>query len=89
MTTKVKQGKLVRLDVVRRDLRWIVRRSGGEVISADFWTQGEAIRCARAEAVHLVTEGARGVTARIHRADGRIRDEFTYPRGADPKRSKG
>jgi hypothetical protein len=26
---------------------------------------------------------------RIHELDGKIQDERTYPRGADPRRSKG
>jgi hypothetical protein len=41
-------------------------------------------------AEEFITDGdARGVTIRIHRKDGRIREERTFPRGADPKRSKG
>lgn len=51
-------------------------------------TQGEAIaaavRWANAEA-----KAGKWLTLKIKRPDGRVRDERTYPRSSDPRRSKG
>lgn len=51
-------------------------------------TQGEAICCARLRIAALLIEG-RTVTLKIKRPNGEIREERTYPRSSDPKRTKG
>jgi hypothetical protein len=87
--TKAKRPKLVRLDVVwsKRERAWAVKGFGMR------WpTQGEAALWARTRGTQrdiLALLDAAGVTVRIHRRDGRIREERTYPRSADPKRSRG
>ncbi len=47
----------------------------------------------KAEAVKKVATAAKKdpqpVSVRIHKADGKIQQERTYPRSADPRRSKG
>jgi hypothetical protein len=47
----------------------------------------------KAEAVKKVAaaakKGSEPVSVRIHKQDGKIQEERTYPRGADPRRSKG
>lgn len=51
-------------------------------------TQAVAIRTAVAMAGARVAEGGT-VTLKIKRPDGRIRDERSYPRSSDPRRSRG
>lgn len=85
---KKQQTKLVRLDVVPHGGTWRVVRDGSVVV-VGMPTQRDAIGTARAIAARLVLQGARGVTVRVHRRDGRVRDEFTRPRSADPRRSRG
>jgi hypothetical protein len=82
-----KLARLIRLDVVPWRGRWKVKR-GATRIGMDR-TQHGAISWAQAVAWRLLVADARGVTIRIHRPDGRVREERTYPRSADPKRSKG
>jgi hypothetical protein len=41
------------------------------------------------DVVRGYAEAAGAATVRIHTKDGRIAEERTYPRSADPKRSKG
>lgn len=45
----------------------------------------------KAQIVEAATEFLRGKTAslKIHKEDGTIQEERTYPRSADPVRSKG
>lgn len=45
----------------------------------------------KAEIVKLTTDFLAGKTAslKIHKEDGTIQEERTYPRSADPKKSKG
>jgi len=45
----------------------------------------------KAEIVKLATDFLAGKTAalKIHKEDGTIQEERTYPRSADPKKSKG
>lgn len=60
----------------------------GGVITPGFLTQHAAVT----ECVKWCNESARRgrlVTLKIKRPDGRIRDERTYPRSSDPRRSKG
>ena len=47
----------------------------------------------KADAVRAAAQRARSdredVTVKIHKLDGKIQEERTYPRSADPKRRKG
>lgn len=56
-------------------------------------TKVEALRAIRVEFERYDDIAALGlhtaVSVRIYRKDGRIQEERTYPRGADPRRSKG
>lgn len=65
---------------------WKVKQ-GGQDLACTF-TQGEAVALAVGRAKALVKEG-RLVTLKIKRPDGTIRDERTYPRSSDPRRTKG
>jgi len=81
---------LLRIDVVRQKGVWgfeFLGRRGFFPASRN--TQAQAFNEARLRAGMQIADGARGVTVRIHRANGRIREERTYPRSADPRRSRG
>lgn len=80
--------KRVRLEVVtqKRGRPWKVTKAGVKHAEAD--TQALAIELARTLARAIVAEG-RTVNLKIKRPNGQIRDERTYPRSSDPRRSRG
>jgi hypothetical protein len=48
-------------------------------------TKDEAVR----QTIAAAKKDLQPVSVRIHKQDGRIQEERTYPRSADPRRSKG
>lgn len=65
---------------------WKALQDGTCLITTD--TQAEALLLARVHIDILVGQG-RTVTLKIKRPNGQIREERTYPRSSDPRRSKG
>jgi hypothetical protein len=69
-------------------------KGGGWTVKADselkfeFNTQADAITAA-VEWCHAEAKGGALLTLKIKRPNGKVRDERTYPRGSDPKRSRG
>lgn len=61
---------------------WILQDQLGELVR-EFKTKAEALQGRTLEG--LVGEG----TVRIHRLDGQVEEERTYPRSEDPRRSPG
>lgn len=79
--------KRIRMEVLpAKPSGWSVTADGAEVTKAK--TQAEAILMARIHAELLVGQG-RTVTLEIKRRDGTIREERTYPRSSDPRKTKG
>jgi hypothetical protein len=81
--------KRIRLEVCPQKTgirRWKLTKAGHKVADAD--TQQHAIAAAVTLAKELEKSGQL-VTLKIKRRDGTIRDERTYPRSSDPRRSKG
>jgi hypothetical protein len=62
---------------------WKLKKTGGKAASLTAQTKAEAISKMRA-----FMSGKRA-TVRIHKQDGKIQEERTYPRSADPRRTKG
>lgn len=62
---------------------WALKKQGAERASKTATTKVEIIK--------LATEFLDGKTAslKIHKEDGTIQEERTYPRSADPKKNKG
>ena len=62
---------------------WALKKQGAERASKTATTKVEIIK--------LATEFLDGKTAslKIHKEDGTIQEERTYPRSADPKKTKG
>lgn len=81
--------KRVRLEVCpqkQADKPWKVTRDG------QLWggcrTQSDGIALARMLADQIVAKGCT-VTLKIKRPNGEVRDERTYPRSSDPRKTKG
>jgi hypothetical protein len=62
---------------------WNVQREGADRSSGRFNTQNQAVDRARE-----IAQG-QGGSVIIHRPDGRIREELTFPRSADPFPPRG
>ncbi|MDQ0654473.1 hypothetical protein SAMN04490182_1864 [Pseudomonas cedrina] len=62
---------------------WALKKQGAERASKTAAT--------KAEIVKLASEFLEGKTAslKIHKQDGSIEEERTYPRSADPRKTKG
>lgn len=62
---------------------WALKKQGAERASKTAST--------KAEIVKLASEFLEGKTAslKIHKQDGSIEEERTYPRSADPRKTKG
>jgi hypothetical protein len=69
--------------ITKTDKGWALTKQGAERASKTATT--------KAEITKLATEFLDGKTAslKIHKEDGTIQEERTYPRSADPTRSKG
>ena len=76
----------VQLEVLPSQGEWHVTRDGDVVGKCQ--TQAEAIRLAVLLARAQVKDG-RTASLKIKRPNGKIRDERTYPRSSDPRRTKG
>jgi Uncharacterized protein conserved in bacteria (DUF2188) len=65
------------------DGHWDLTREGGERASISKPTKAEILR-----AMEVFMVGKTG-SVKVHGEDGRLQEERTYPRSADPSRSKG
>lgn len=65
---------------------WKVTKGGKLWAESDRQSYGIALAVTLA---HQLADRGELVTLKIKRPDGRIRDERTYPRSSDPRRSKG
>ena len=72
-----------RIDVTKKGNEWVAK-SGGETV---------ARASNKVDAVKATAEVAKAdpsvVSVRIHKQDGQLQEERTYPRRSDPSRSKG
>jgi hypothetical protein len=72
-----------RIDVVKTADGWVGETKTGTVAKAP--TKDEAVK----RTADVAKAEADAVTVKIHKANGRIQEERTYPRSADPPQSKG
>ena len=77
--------KLKRVDIVKRGKRWVGERKGKKRVYVEGSTKEVALR----RATRKAKRDPRNVSLRIHGRDGRIQEERTFPRSADPVSSKG
>lgn len=72
-----------RIDIVKKGEQWVAETAKKEIAHAP--TKQEAVR----ETARLAKAAPEAITVKIHKQNGRIQEERTYPRAADPRRSKG
>ena len=64
---------------------WQLEKAGSDRARARFDTKAEALKGGTLK----TAVGKEGGSVKIHKQNGRIQQERTYPRGRDPKNSKG
>lgn len=74
-----------RIDVVKKPDGWAGQSGGRTVPNTKAPTKAEAVKKVAA----VAKKGSQPVSVRIHKTDGKIQEERTYPRSADPRSSKG
>ncbi len=74
-----------RIDVVKKRDGWAGESGGRTVPNTKAATKAEAIKRVAAAA----KKDSQPVSVRIHKGDGTFQEERTYPRSADPRKSKG
>jgi hypothetical protein len=72
-----------RIDIVKQGNEWVAK-SGGDIV-ARATRKEDAVR----ETAKVAKADSEAVSVRIHTEDGRVQEERTYPRSADPVRSPG
>jgi hypothetical protein len=72
-----------RMDVVKKGDEWVAETSGEIVTRAP--KKDDAVR----QTAQVAKADADAVTVKIHKENGRIQEERTYPRRADPPKSRG
>jgi Uncharacterized protein conserved in bacteria (DUF2188) len=72
-----------RIDIVKRGNQWIGESNRVVVTKAP--TKEAAIKATAA----VAKADSNAVTVKIHNMNGKIQEERTYPRSADPASSKG
>lgn len=80
---KSKGVTVKRIDVSKQGDEWVAK-SGSEIVArAD--NKLDAVR----QTAERAREMPEAVSVKIHTMDGKIQEERTYPRSADPRSSKG
>lgn len=74
-----------RIDVVKKGDNW-VGRSGGKTVPG---TKAKTKQASVKKTAAVARKARKPTSLRIHKANGQIQEERTYPRSADPKKSKG
>ena len=74
-----------RIDVVKTSEGWRGESGGRTVPNTKASTKAETIK----NAATVARKGPEAVSVKIHNGNGRIQEERTYPRAADPRSSKG
>jgi Uncharacterized protein conserved in bacteria (DUF2188) len=73
-----------RIDVSKKGNQWVAKTRSGETVARAPKKVDAVRRTAR-----VAKADPKPVSVRIHKENGRIQEERTYPRKADPRRSKG
>jgi Uncharacterized protein conserved in bacteria (DUF2188) len=74
-----------RIDVVKKGDKWVGQSKGQTVRNTGAARKTEAVK----NTARVARNSSEKVTVKIHKENGRFQEERTYPRSADPKRSKG
>lgn len=74
-----------RIDLVKTDDGWVGKTNGQTVPNTAAPTKEQAVKNTAA----VAKNSSEPTSVRIHKANGQIQEERTYPRSADPRGSKG
>jgi hypothetical protein len=84
MALGIKGGTpMKRVDITKKGEEWVAKSGNDTVAKAP--TKEEAVK-RTAKAARAMPEA---VSVKIHKVDNTIQEERTYPRKADPRKSKG
>jgi hypothetical protein len=72
-----------RIDITKKGDEWVAQ-SGSEAVARGT-KKTDVVR----QTARFARSGHEPVSVRIHGVNGRIQEERTYGRGADPRRSRG
>jgi len=69
--------------IKKAEKSWVLVKEGGQDVSKSAST--------KAEIIAMASQFLQGKTAslKIHKEDGQFQEERTFPRAADPRKSKG
>jgi len=73
------------MDVVKKNDQWRAESRGRAVPGTSAPRKTEAVK----KTAQKAKAAREPVSVRIHKENGRIQEERTYPRGADPRKSRG
>jgi Uncharacterized protein conserved in bacteria (DUF2188) len=76
--------KLRQIDVVKKRSGWVAETKSGRTFA-----KAPTKRAVVKRAASKARSSSRPTSVRIHGRDGRIQEERTYPRSADPPSNKG
>lgn len=74
-----------RMDVVKKNDQWRAESKGRAVPGTNAPRKADAVK----RTAQKAKANPEPVTVKIHKESGRIQEERTYPRKADPRKSKG
>lgn len=74
-----------RIDVVKKGDKWVGESGGKTVRGTGATNKDRAVK----NTAGVAKKSPEAVTVKIHKENGRIQEERTYPGSADPRRSKG
>ena len=72
------------MHVVKTSRGWAGKAAGGRVVA-----RGRTKVLAVKRTARVAKASPSAVSVKIHKVNGRIQEERTYPRRADPRRSRG
>jgi len=73
-----------RIDILKKGDSWVGETGGKAVRRTKSPTKATTIK----QTAQVARKDPQPVSVRIHKVNGRIQEERTYPRAADPRRSK-
>ena len=76
---------LASFHLTKKGAKWSLEKAGSDRALRKFETKAEALK----GGVLKEAIGRAGGSVKIHKENGRIHQERTYPRGKDPRGSKG
>lgn len=74
-----------RIDIVKKGDSWVGESGGKTVRGTKAPTKAATIK----QTAQVARKDPQPVSVKIHKVNGTIQEERTYPRSADPRRSRG